>query len=207
MSRSKPALVVFDMNDVVCRYDLSRRISVLSHYSGVGEDKVRARIWNSGFEDQSDGGRFPDRDGYLSEFCRRLEARITAAQWIEACRFSITPYMEVLGLAKDIGRGTRIALFSNNGPLMKASFKEIFPQAHEIFGTEFYCSFEFGAAKPDPASYKRLTARLGFQTDHCYYIDDKISNIEGAVEAGLRGHHFTSAAILSADARALGLIA
>jgi putative hydrolase of the HAD superfamily len=207
MSQSTPALVIFDMNDVVCRYDLGRRISVLSRYSGVEEGKIRARIWDSGFEDQSDCGRFPDAQGYLQEFCRRIEARITVAEWIEACRLSIAPDEEVLALAKDIGRGIRMALFSNNGPLMKASLAEIFPQAHEIFGNEFYCSYEFGAAKPNPESYKRLTARIGFRAGQCYYIDDRISNIEGAVKAGLRSHHFTSAAILAADARALGLIA
>lgn len=205
MSRATPALVIFDMNDVVCRYDLNERLKVLSRHSGQTACDIKSAIWESGFEDESDSGRFADPQAYLEEFCRRLGRKITSAQWIEACRAAIIPDQQVLDLAKDMQGQARAVLFSNNGPLMKTSLAEVFPEAYEIFVDEFYCSYEFSAAKPDPVAYSRLIERLGFMPEQCYYIDDKLSNVEGALKAGVRGLHFASYEALACEARALGL--
>jgi putative hydrolase of the HAD superfamily len=183
MSQATPALVIFDMNDVLCRYDLNERLKVLSRHSGRTARNIKSAIWDSGFEDESDCGRFADPHAYLEEFCRRLGRKITAAQWIEACRASIIPDQKVLDLARHMQKRSRGVLFSNNGPLMKTSLAEVFPEAYEIFVDEFYCSCEFSACKPDPAAYSRLVERLRFAPEQCYYIDDKPSNVEGALKA------------------------
>lgn len=207
MSQGLPALVIFDMNDVLCRYDTSARVNFLAQVSGRSARHIKTVIWDSGFEDESDEGRYADAKTYLAEFCRRLGANLTAEQWIEACRAAIAPNPPVLELAVRMKEVVRLVLFSNNGPLMKQALPQIFPEAHRIFGAEFYCSFEFKARKPHPLAYVRLSARLGFRPDECLYIDDRLENVEGAQKAGLSGHHFTSAAVLAATARALGLLA
>ena len=205
MSQATPGLVIFDMNDVVCRYDLNERLKVLSRHSGRTARDIKSAIWDSGFEDESDSGSFADPQAYLQEFCQRLGRKITSAQWIEAYRAAIIPDQKVLDLARDMQGQARAVLFSNNGPLMKTSLTEVFPEAHDIFVDEFYCSYEFSAAKPDPVAYLRLAERLGFIPEQCYYIDDKLSYVEGALKAGMRGHHFASYEALACEAHALGL--
>jgi putative hydrolase of the HAD superfamily len=200
-----PRLVIFDMDDVLCHYDLGRRLRALSRATGKTPRDIRAAIWDSGFEDSSDAGGYPDPEEYLAEFGRRIGHNLSCAEWIEARRQSMTPNAEVLELARTIGRSARLAVYSNNGPLVKLHFAELFPEAAAII-SECYCSYEFATKKPDPASYTRLLDRLGIPPAESWFIDDKRSNVQGAVMAGLAGHHFRSHRALLGEARALGLV-
>ncbi|MBC8037465.1 MAG: HAD-IA family hydrolase [Rhizobiales bacterium] len=200
-----PRLVIFDLDDVLCRYDLGRRLRALSRISGKTPRDIRAAIWDSGFEDDSDAGGYPDPASYLGEFGRRLGHPITCSEWIAARREAMIPYPQVLDLARRIGETARIAIYTNNGPLLKLHLDELFPEAAAIFA-EHYCSYEFSAKKPDPNSFLRLLRTLDVVPGDAWFIDDKRSNVEGARLAGLIGHHFRSYAALAADARVLGLI-
>jgi putative hydrolase of the HAD superfamily len=199
----RPEAVIFDMDDVLCRYDLGRRLRALSRITGKMPRDIRAAIWDSGFEDAADSGGYPDPEHYLSEFGRRIGHDITRAEWVEARRESMQPWPDMLELAAKVGSQARIAIFSNNGPLTKASLTELFPEVTAIFA-EHYHSFEFGTKKPDPASYTKLLARMGLEPGRCWFIDDKRSNVTGARMAGLGGHHFRSRDQLEPELRALG---
>ena len=65
------AAVLFDMNDVLYRYDRGRRVARLAMFSGLTEAEVEAAIWGSGYEDSGDGGAM-DADAYLAGFGARL---------------------------------------------------------------------------------------------------------------------------------------
>ena len=201
----KPEAVIFDMDDVLCRYDLGRRLRALARITGQMPRDIRAAIWDSGFEDVADTGGYPDPDDYLREFGQRLGFPITRAQWVEARRESMQPWPDMLALAKSIGAQVRIAIYSNNGPLTKAALPELFPACAEVFA-EHYQSFEFGMKKPDPKSFAKLMERMGTSPDTCWFVDDKKSNVTGARMAGLAGHHFRSSEQFIPDARALGFI-
>lgn len=189
-------IAIFDLDDVLCSYDLGRRLRALSLLSGKTPRDIRAALWDSGFEDAADSGQYPTPEDYLAEFGRRLGHPISREQWIDARRASIIPWPETLSIIRDIAAHQRIALFTNNGPLMKDAFGEIFPEAARIFGTDCYFSYEFHTKKPDPESYRRLLARLGLAPQAAWFTDDKKSNVEGAEIAGLQTHHFVSAAQL-----------
>lgn len=199
-----PSLVIFDMDDVLCHYDLGKRLRALSRLSAKTPRDIRAAIWDSGFEGDADAGGYPDPEEYLAEFGRRIGHELTKAEWIEARRQSMTPSPDVLALARNIGHKARLAIYSNNGPLVKLHFAELFPQAAEIF-SERYCSYEFATKKPDPASFTRLLDRIGGVAAETWFIDDKRSNVQGATMAGLIGHHFRSHGALLAAARSLEL--
>lgn len=189
-------IAIFDLDDVLCRYDLGRRLRVLSQFSGKRPRDIRAALWDSGFEDAADAGHYASPEEYLAEFGRRLSHSISRGQWIEARRASITPWPDMLALIREIGLAKRIALFSNNGPLMKESLGEVFPEAAAAFGQDCYFSCEFHSKKPDPESYRRLLARLEIEPANAWFTDDKKSNVDGARLAGLQAHHFVSAAQL-----------
>lgn len=74
----RPSLVIFDMDDVLCHYDLGRRLRVLAALAGTTARDVRAAIWDSGFEGEADAGGYPDPDDYLKEFGQRLVFRLRA---------------------------------------------------------------------------------------------------------------------------------
>ncbi len=198
-----PQLVIFDMDDVLCHYDLGRRLRALAALASVSARDVRAAVWDSGFEELADAGGYSDPEIYLKEFGQRLGCPITRTQWIEARRIAMTPSLDVLALAKTIGGQTSIAIYTNNGPIVKDNLDALFPEAAEVFKDRF-CSFQFGTKKPDPEAFTRLVNLVGKEPSKCWFIDDKKSNVQGARLAGLRGHHFVNYEGLAAEAIEIG---
>jgi glucose-1-phosphatase len=198
-----PALVIFDMDDVLCHYDLGRRLRVLAALAGTTARDVRAAIWDSGFEDEADAGGFPDAEDYLKEFGQRLGFAITREEWISARREAMTPNEEVFAIAAAISPKASLAIYTNNGPVVKAHLEALLPQVKPLFSLRF-CSYEFGTKKPDPESFSRLLQKLGREPAACWFIDDKKSNVEGARIAGLQAHHFRNAGLLREEAAARG---
>jgi glucose-1-phosphatase len=198
-----PQLVIFDMDDVLCHYDLGRRLRHLAALADTTARDVRAAIWDSGFEELADAGGYPNPDDYITEFGQRLGFPISKEQWIEARRIAMTPSQNVLALARNISKQATVAIYTNNGPLVKNHLDRLFPEAAEIFMMKF-CSFEFGTKKPDPESFTRLTDVIGQAPENCWFIDDKKSNVQGALMAGLKAHHFTHYDLLAEEAKAMG---
>jgi glucose-1-phosphatase len=199
----QPELVIFDMDDVLCHYDLGRRLRALARLADVTPRDVRAAVWDSGFEDMADSGSYMVIENYLHEFGTRLGRHITLEQWIEARRIAMQPNEDVLDLARKLGQQASLAIYTNNGPVVKNHLDKLFPEAAEIFKLRF-CSYEFGTKKPDPNSFTKLMQALSQKPELCWFIDDKKSNFEGAKIAGLRAHHFTGFEALVAEARNLG---
>jgi glucose-1-phosphatase len=199
----QPSLVIFDMDDVLCHYDLGRRLRALAALADTTARDVRSAIWDSGFEGESDAGGYPDPDEYLREFGKRLGYPITRAQWIAARREAMIPKDDVFDIARAISRQASLAIYTNNGPLVKEHIEDLLPAVKPLFSLRF-CSFEFDTKKPDPESFVRLLSRLGRQPQECWFIDDKKSNVEGARIAGLRAHHFRNADLLRTEAAAQG---
>lgn len=198
-------LVIFDMDDVLCRYDLGARLRALSRLSGQTPRDIRAAIWDSGFEDLADSGGIPSSADYLVQFGDKLGFPLTREQWVQARRESMTPWPDMLAAARTISAKCEIALYTNNGPMTRECLPELFPEAHELFGPRAFFSHQFGTKKPDPLAYTRLLAHMGATASQTLFIDDKLSNVEGARLAGLIGHHFTSAPLFLTEASMLGL--
>ena len=191
------------MDDVLCQYDLGRRLRALARLADVTARDVRAAVWDSGFEDLADQGGYAEIENYLREFSARLGHTITLEQWIEARRIAMQPNEDVLDLAAKLGTQATLAIYTNNGPVVKSHLEQLFPEAAEIF-KQRYCSFEFGTKKPDPKSYTKLLEAIGEKAENSWFIDDKKSNVEGARISGLSAHLFTGLNGLAAEAKAQG---
>ncbi len=199
-------LVIFDMDDVLCRYDLGARLRALSRLSGQTPRDIRAAIWDSGFEDLADSGGIPSGDEYLAQFGDRLGYPLTRDQWAEARRNAMIAWPDMLAAARAIGAKYDIALYTNNGPMTRECLPMLFPEAHDLFGKRAFFSHQFGTKKPDPLAYTRLLEHLGRAACETLFIDDKLSNVEGARIAGLTGLHFTSQELFLAEAETLGIL-
>ena len=71
-------MVVFDMDGVLCRYRIERRLARLASWSGQSAEAIHAAIWGSGFEDEAERGGL-SADEYLRGFGERLGYPISAA--------------------------------------------------------------------------------------------------------------------------------
>ncbi len=162
------------------------------------------RLWDSGFEEAADAGGYPDRRRIFGRISKAAWlCHLTREQWLAARREAMTANADVLNIARAIKQDADLAIYTNNGPLVKDHLDVLLPEAAAIFERRF-CSYEFGTKKPDPQSFTRLVNSLDRKPEECWFIDDKKSNVEGARIAGLLGHHFRHAEILADEARALG---
>jgi len=199
------ALVLFDMNDVLCRYDRAARIAGLAAITERDPEAIEAAIWGSGFEDSADAGTL-GADDYLQGFGARIGHPLTLGAWAGALREAMTPLPAALALAQAAGRKARIAVLTNNNFLIAREIAAVFPDIPRIFGKAFHVSAEFGVRKPDPEVYRRCVARLGLPAAATLFVDDSAVNVAGAEAAGLSAHLHSTVEALTERLRREGLL-
>jgi HAD superfamily hydrolase (TIGR01509 family) len=201
----KISLALFDMHDVLCRYDRAKRLDDLARISGKPADEIYAAIWGSGFEGEADAGKL-DAAAYLAGFGQRLGYPITLQEWLGNRKLATVPMPEVLAILAAVKQRTKIAVLTNNHTLVRQHLDFLFPELFALCGEQSYVSAQFGAAKPDPLVYLRCVAAAGGVAAETLFIDDSKTNVDGALAAGLQGHVFTDAASLQAVLKAAGLL-
>ncbi|KAK9293031.1 hypothetical protein L1049_021015 [Liquidambar formosana] len=68
-----------------------------------------------------------------------------------------------------------------------------------------FCSCVIGKRKPEPDFYLEVLRHLQIEPASCIFIDDRLRNVEAAVEAGIIGLHFKNADLLRQDLSILGI--
>lgn len=203
---SQPILaVIFDMDDVLCRYNFEARLDAIARLTGKSPQAVNEAIWESGFDEDGDRGRYSAEE-YLAEFNRRLDASVTEQEWLAARAESIEPNEAVLDMARRISSRMTATLLTNNGPVFKRGMAHAFPQLLDIFGERAFCAYEFGGAKPEPEVFENLASKLELRPETLFFIDDTREYIAGAASVGLKTHHFSDAQRLEADLGERGLL-
>jgi putative hydrolase of the HAD superfamily len=199
------SLVLFDMHDVLCRYDRAKRLDDLARLSGKPADAIYADIWGSGFEGEADAGKLNAKN-YLAGFGQRLGYPITLDEWLENRKLATVPMPEVLAIMAAVKAKVKVAVLTNNHTLVREHLDFLFPELFALCGDQSYVSAQFGAAKPDPLVYLRCVAAAGGTPGETLFVDDSKTNVDGALAAGLAGHLFTDAASLQAALRGLALL-
>ena len=190
---SRLDLVIFDMDQVLCRYDRPLRLRRLARLSSRTPEEIFAAVWESGFEADAESGGM-DADAYLVGFGERIGYPLSRSQWVEARRMAMTPFADMLELVARIKPHVRVAVLTNNGFLTKETIAELFPELPALFAANLMVSAEFGARKPDPEVYRRLVAKIGVAPQAALMIDDDAGNVAGAEAAHLHGHLFEGVA-------------
>jgi glucose-1-phosphatase len=192
------ALVLFDMEGVLSRYDRAARVDRLAAITGQPAEAVRHAIWGSGLEAQADAGIIDD-DEYLHALGALLGCRVSRDDWLAARHASITPNAEVLALAERVARRHRIAVLTNNCRLVADHIGYLNPPVAQLFGSHVYASASFGAAKPAAQTYRGCLEQLGVNAAETLFIDDTDANVAGAISAGLHAYKFVDADALSVE--------
>lgn len=68
-----------------------------------------------------------------------------------------------------------------------------------------FCSCIFGKRKPEADFYEEVLKHLNVEPGNCIFIDDRMKNIEAAIEAGFKGLRFKGVDLLRKDLSGLGV--
>ncbi len=199
------SIVVFDLGGVLIDWDpryLYRKLfggndKAMEHFLG----NVCSPFWN----EQQDAGRT------FADACASLKvSHPKEAQLIDAW---IQRYDEMLGgeipgtveiLAELKGRGIPLYVLSNWST-------ETFPFAVKRFEwlswfRGILLSGEVRILKPDRRIFNIFIERFGIDPARSIYIDDRSSNVQAAVESGMRGVLFTDSGTLRRELTNSGVI-
>ena len=186
-------LVLFDMDDVLCRYDWQGFVDEFAALSGLSSDEVAARVYASGFDERVDLGHFTPQ-AHMAQLSELLGFSLDADLWVAARGRATHPWPDALALARRVAGKAQVAVFTNNSLLLGARIADIYPGLPGVFGARIATSAGLGLAKPDPAAFARCCAHFGAAAGETLFFDDKPENAAGACAAGLAGHRFHSVA-------------
>ena len=199
------ALILFDLNGVLYRYERDIRIAYLASVAKQTPAAVKAAIWDSGFEDSGDAGVL-DAAAYLRGFGACIGYNLSEADWVAAQKAAATPIAATVALLPRIGSAANCAVLTNNNLLVLRHFSTLYPEVAALIGDRACVSAEFGVRKPDPDAYRRCLDRLGIAPAATLFVDDSPANVAGALEAGLLGYEYTGSEPLAAEFARLGLL-
>lgn len=191
-----PALVLFDLDDVLVRYDRAARVTHLAAAAGVDRSAVTAALFDSGLERESDRGQWLPPD-YAAELSRRLRAPLSLADCIAARAAAMSIDATVLQLAECAAEKSRIAILTNNGFFLRDHLAQMCPPLFPLFADRVFCSAQFGALKPEATVYRGCLERLETPATRTVFIDDNVANVQGARDLGIDALHFTDATTLA----------
>lgn len=189
--RSRPRLVIFDLDDVLVEYQRERRVEALARAVGAPPATVLEALFRSGLEAKNDRGELGLED-YLDAVRRRHGLDIPMDAFIAARRQSMRLRRDVLDLVERIAPQTTLALFTNNGQWLGRLLPKFFPELRPLFGTRMLTTGQLGLSKPDPKAYYACLSTLGFAPASALMIDDGADNVAGALNAGLDAIHYAS---------------
>jgi len=101
-------------------------------------------------------------------------------------------------------RGLLTAILSNMGDSVLESVEQNFDWIHRF--DVLVWSFQLSLAKPDPAIYLYVLAKLGTLPEETLFLDDKPVNIEAALALGMKAIEFSTVEQLRRRVAAAGLI-
>lgn len=191
-----PRLVLFDLDDVLVRYDRRARLAELARRSGTRPAAVQTALFDSGLEHEADLGRWQPH-AYAEELSRRLGADLTLEDCIAARALATRVDPAMLTLATQVATRAQVAIFTNNGPVLTMHLERIYPELFPLFARRVVGAGDVGLAKPTPQAYLRCLARLGATPADTLFIDDRDQNVSGARAAGLEAVGFSSATALA----------
>ncbi|MGH7321457.1 MAG: HAD family hydrolase [Candidatus Rokuibacteriota bacterium] len=131
-----------------------------------------------------------DREAWLEEAHRLLEARVARSlpRLHEAWRATQQPIAETISLLHALRPSYRMAILSNADASLRSRLRDGLG-IPDLFD-DIICSAEVGIAKPEPAIYRLVAARLGLPAEACVFVDDSEPNVEAARAIGMRGVFF-----------------
>lgn len=198
--------IVFDMGQVLIRWQPEY---YLSQGSFSEEDKalLLKEVFRSVEWVQLDRGSISLEAG-AAAMRSRLPEHLHNAVWdygIDWYRHPMVPMPGMAELARELkGKGYGIYLLSNCSLPLRQHIHRI--PGIEVFDGIFISS-EHRLLKPQHEIFEKFFASFGLKPEECFFVDDAVTNIEGALECGMPGTVFREdAGLLRQELKEKGIL-
>lgn len=184
-SPTPPLLFLFDMDDVLVRYDWRVRMQVLADFTGHDFVELRRRWWDCGNEARAEAGHYADGDAYLAAFEDAMGCAVPEEEWARIRGSAMTELPDRIEAVRLAAAHGRVGLLTNNGPLAGRWIHRWAPSLPPLFGDHLDTTSNFGARKPEPELFTRALEHHGVPAERTFFADDMPINVEGARRVGI----------------------
>jgi putative hydrolase of the HAD superfamily len=192
-------ILIFDLGGVLCEFSPSRRLAALGEASELAPDEVRQLLEDCRLIHLADRGHL-DQDGEYRLATSVLGLDCDYPTYRSLWCSALEPNDDVIAIARNLHGSHRMAILTNNGPVLLDALSHDL----QVIGKEFddlFVSAMFGAIKPAEDAFRGVERSLGVRPEQLILIDDSQANVAGAEHRGWRGIRFTSAPELVTDLR------
>ena len=183
-------LFIFDMDDVLYRYDWRVRMAGMTELTGLSLEELRRRWWNDAGEWKAEAGGYETPDAYLSAFESAIGMPVDESEWVRVRGAAMTPDPASLAAVRRASELGQITLLTNNGALAGKHLATLAPELVGLFGDHLFTSSHYGARKPNPVVFERVLEAYGVPASDAFFADDMRVNVEGAQSVGITAYRF-----------------
>jgi putative hydrolase of the HAD superfamily len=195
--------IYFDLGNVVLNFDNELACRQMARVAGVGLDRVRSAVFDSGLQERSERGLVSSQEFY-EEFCRLTDTRPSYGALSEAGSDIFTLNCPVIPIVAQLrAAGHRLGLLSNTCAAHWDYVQRVY-KVIQYFET-YVLSYEVGAMKPAAAIFERAASQARVRPEEIFFVDDRPEHVAGARACGWDAEVFTTPAKLAGDLRGRSL--
>lgn len=174
--------LVFDLDGVIRHYDHGHTRNIEDRHGLVAGSLMHAAF--GGELGRSFVCGELDHDQFADALGGAIGSTIAAAEFVEM-RAEVDP--EAVELIRRLRRRLPVALLTNGSVRTRTELAEagLADSFDHVFN-----SAETGVPKPSAAAFLNVVRAFGALPEAVAFVDDHEPNVEGAINAGLVGHHY-----------------
>lgn len=183
--------IIFDLGGVIMDIDVKQTFNAFTRLGAKNIQENFGHGFAASFFSDHEAGKISDED-FLREIKKLLTSEVTDEEVVDAWNALLLRFPpERIALLKEIKPRYRIFLYSNTNAIHYNKFSEIFRshfggQLEDLFERAYF-SHSLGHRKPDKAGFEWIVKENGLDPRQTVFVDDAFINVEGAIQAGLKG--------------------
>ncbi|MBN1436903.1 MAG: HAD family phosphatase [Sedimentisphaerales bacterium] len=176
--------VIFDLGRVLIDLDFAPLLHRLFNDSSNEDAFERFERMRQDEIAQQYGRGQIDPHQFHAALCRKYNLTIDFQDFTQLWCDVFTPKPDMLALLQDLQGRLPVGLLSDTDPLHWHYITENYPAIAAIPRPTL--SYQIGALKPDPHTYRTAAKNVGTPIPNCLFIDDLPANVQGARQVGMQ---------------------
>lgn len=177
--------VIFDLGNVLINIHFERCFQVWAERTNFDAAKIATWFSEDEMYCRHERGEISSED-YAQYISKSLDINLSHDDFLKGWNSIFgTTISETLQFAKQQGDRLQFFILTNSNESHRAIWSKQF-QDELSFAEKIYCSSQIHARKPESNAYQHVLNDCGLNPDQVLFVDDKIENIKGAEQIGIR---------------------
>ena len=194
--------IIFDLGGVILDLDVPATVRAFGKLSGIPAEKAKKIFARSPEFQTFEKGLI--NEGAFRNFIRKAYAISATDDAIDDCWNAMLLGLPVskVNLIQQLRKRHKVYLLSNTNSIHLRFINNVIVKnltgddAIDVFFDQAYYSHKMGMRKPDAEIYEKVLSENNLNPEETLFLDDNISNVEGANALGIKTVYVTSTDML-----------